>query len=258
MKKFAMLLPLAASFGGCFAFVAIHAQDAVTADPKHYSVVAENDQIRILRIKYGPNETSVMHYHPAGAAVYLTEATGTFTLPDGSVVPANGKKGMAVLAPAGAHKPHIDGNGFEGIQIELKTPPSDRFSVTGPEIDVTRQLLKDYEAGNWSQWQSHYSDTARAYHNSPAGVTPAVMQENLKKALTKIASYHFADKDRFFERVRNDEGETWVYFWGMWEGKVAATGKTIVTPVHLALKFDGHNKIVREYGFYDMSQLMSL
>ena len=28
--------------------------DAVTADPKHYSVSFENDVVRFLRVKYGP------------------------------------------------------------------------------------------------------------------------------------------------------------------------------------------------------------
>jgi hypothetical protein len=30
--------------------------DAVTADPKHYSVSFENDVVRFLRVKYGPGE----------------------------------------------------------------------------------------------------------------------------------------------------------------------------------------------------------
>ena len=33
----------------------LSAQDAVKADPKHYSVVSENDQVRILKVHYGPH-----------------------------------------------------------------------------------------------------------------------------------------------------------------------------------------------------------
>ena len=50
------------------------AQDAVTADPKHYKVEFENEQVRVLRISYGPGEKSVMHQHPANVAVFLTDA----------------------------------------------------------------------------------------------------------------------------------------------------------------------------------------
>ena len=41
------------------------AQDPVAVDPDHYKVVFENDQVRVLRITYGPQEESVMHEHPA-------------------------------------------------------------------------------------------------------------------------------------------------------------------------------------------------
>nr|NIR51506.1 hypothetical protein [candidate division KSB1 bacterium]NIS26908.1 hypothetical protein [candidate division KSB1 bacterium]NIT73741.1 hypothetical protein [candidate division KSB1 bacterium]NIU27639.1 hypothetical protein [candidate division KSB1 bacterium]NIU94275.1 hypothetical protein [candidate division KSB1 bacterium] len=40
------------------------AQDATKVDPKHYKVEFENDQVRVLRISYGPGEKSVMHEHP--------------------------------------------------------------------------------------------------------------------------------------------------------------------------------------------------
>src|ERR1039457_849026 len=57
------------------------AQDAVKADPKHYTVISENAQVRILKVHYGPHEKSVMHSHPATVAVFLTEAKGVFNFP---------------------------------------------------------------------------------------------------------------------------------------------------------------------------------
>jgi len=44
------------------------AEDGVVADPEHYTVEFENDKIRIIRIKYGPGEKSVMHTHGPNAA----------------------------------------------------------------------------------------------------------------------------------------------------------------------------------------------
>ena len=61
----------------------LSAQDAVKVDPKHYTVVTENDQVRILKAHYGPHEKSVMHSHPNTVAVFLTDAKGQFTFPDG-------------------------------------------------------------------------------------------------------------------------------------------------------------------------------
>ena len=50
--------------------------DPVTVDAKHYAVEAENDRVRVLRVKYGPREKSVMHAHPSVVAVFLTTNHG--------------------------------------------------------------------------------------------------------------------------------------------------------------------------------------
>ena len=42
----------------------VMAQDAVKVDPKHYTVMSENDKVRIVKVHYGPGEKSVMHSHP--------------------------------------------------------------------------------------------------------------------------------------------------------------------------------------------------
>ena len=103
------------------AAVPAFAQDAVEADPAHYSVVFENDQVRVLRIRYGPNEQGVMHSHPAGVAIYLDDINGEFTLPDGQVVNAQGKAREVVWTEAGAHQPrNLSDQPFELIQVELK------------------------------------------------------------------------------------------------------------------------------------------
>jgi quercetin dioxygenase-like cupin family protein len=81
------------------------AQDAVKADPKHYSVVSENDQVRILKAHYGPHEKSVMHSHPNTVAVFLTDAKGTFTFPDGKKQDFAVKAGDAQYAPGASHLP---------------------------------------------------------------------------------------------------------------------------------------------------------
>ncbi len=77
------------------------AQDAVKVDPKHYSVVSENDQVRILKVHYGPHEKSVMHSHPDTVAVFLTDAKGQFTFPDSAAathLPENtGDKDMELI-----------------------------------------------------------------------------------------------------------------------------------------------------------------
>jgi quercetin dioxygenase-like cupin family protein len=98
------------------------AQDAVKADPKHYSVVSENDQVRILKAHYGPHEKSVMHSHPDTVAVFLTDAKGTFTFPDGKKQDFAVKAGDSQFGPAATHLPENTGDqGLDVIVVELKS-----------------------------------------------------------------------------------------------------------------------------------------
>ena len=106
----------------CFCLAPIvSAQDAVKADPKHYTVVSENAQVRILKIHYGPHEKSVMHSHPASVIVPLTESKGTFTFPGGKKEDFDLKAGVAQYSAAITHLPENTGDaGFDAILIELK------------------------------------------------------------------------------------------------------------------------------------------
>ena len=76
----------------------VSAQDAVKADPKHYKVEFENDQVRVLRITYGPHEKSVMHEHPGVLAVFLTDGQAKFTFPDGKTQDASIRAGTTTRA----------------------------------------------------------------------------------------------------------------------------------------------------------------
>jgi quercetin dioxygenase-like cupin family protein len=99
----------------------LSAQDAVKVDPKHYTVVSENDQVRILKVHYGPHEKSVMHSHPNTVAVFLTDAKGTFTFPDGKKQDFAVKAGDSQYSPAASHLPENTGDKeMELIVVELK------------------------------------------------------------------------------------------------------------------------------------------
>ena len=55
--------------------------------------------------------------------------------------------------------------------------------------------------------------------------------------------------------VLTDDGETWVNCWLEWNGTLAANNKEIDIPIHLTYQFvDG--KIVREYGYWDASEIV--
>jgi quercetin dioxygenase-like cupin family protein len=103
------------------AAMSAHAQDAVTADPKHYKVEFENEQVRVLRISYGPGEKSVMHEHPANIAVFLTDGRVTFTTPDGKSEEVTIKAGATMWGPGEKHLPaNVGDKPFELVLVELK------------------------------------------------------------------------------------------------------------------------------------------
>jgi quercetin dioxygenase-like cupin family protein len=104
---------------------AAYAQDPVKVDPKHYKIESENDQVRVLRISFGPGEKSVMHEHPANIAVFLTDVHGKFTLPDGKAQEAHPKAGMVEWDTGGKHLPeNVGKKRFELILVELKSKPA--------------------------------------------------------------------------------------------------------------------------------------
>lgn len=95
--------------------------DPVEVDPKHYKVELENDRVRVLRIKYGPGEKSVMHGHPALVGVFLTNGHSRFTYPDGRVEDIQMKAGDVMAFEAFTHLPeNLSDQPLEVIAIELK------------------------------------------------------------------------------------------------------------------------------------------
>jgi quercetin dioxygenase-like cupin family protein len=101
------------------------AQDAAKVDAKHYKVEFENDQVRVLRITYGPHEKGVMHSHPASVVVYLTGGSARFTMPGGKTQDAPMKAGTVQWADPTTHLPeNLGDKGFEVIQVELKGKPA--------------------------------------------------------------------------------------------------------------------------------------
>lgn len=106
---------------GLLVFPVLAQDDPTEVDPQHYSVVFENDTVRVLRITYGPGEKSVMHYHPDAVAVALTDHHVEFEMPDGEKMEAHATAGETWWTEAGEHLPQNLGDyPMELILVEMK------------------------------------------------------------------------------------------------------------------------------------------
>lgn len=120
------------------------AQDPVKVDPKHYTVMLDNEQVRVLKIQYGAKEKSVMHEHPGSVVVFVTNSNVQFTLPDGSKVKGGGKAGDVQFADAGKHMPqNMGAAAMQGVLVELKGGPAGSAKVTldPVKVDPTRHKV---------------------------------------------------------------------------------------------------------------------
>jgi hypothetical protein len=97
-------------------------KNAVVADPKHYSVEFENDVLRVVRINYGPGESSVMNSHEANCSIMISGGDFKMELPDGSIAEAPlSEVGDVNCGDAEAHLPmNVGETGSEVILVELK------------------------------------------------------------------------------------------------------------------------------------------
>ncbi len=168
------LLPIAAVlfFMGCAETRApSDYPDAVTADPAHYSVEFENDAVRLLRVRYGPGEESVMHYHPAICSVALGEASWKMTDAEGAETESTNVLGEVECNEENAHLPeNTSSASSEVVLIEFKegatagtatweepdapTADPDHYSVEF-ENDVARLIRIQYEPGDATVMHRH-------------------------------------------------------------------------------------------------------
>jgi quercetin dioxygenase-like cupin family protein len=105
----------------CFTAAAAIAQDPVKVDPKHYKLVSENAQVRILKFHYGPHEKSVMHSHPNLVAIFFVDGRAKFTMADGTSQERAMKAGDSMWMEAETHLPeNLGDTPIEGVLVEMK------------------------------------------------------------------------------------------------------------------------------------------
>ena len=179
----------------------VRAQDAVKVDPEHYKVEMENDFVRVLRITYGPGEKSVLHEHPKGVAVFLTDYNVQFTLPSGEEVPIAGNKGQVIWSDGEKHQPSNIGTApMELIQVELKNGAISTFDLKAAKAEIDEnnrrfmELISKKDAAGLAQLYTNDGQFMGANMTSSKGkdAIQATFQNYFNSGIAKIELQNLA------------------------------------------------------------------
>ncbi|EAZ82007.1 nuclear transport factor 2-like protein [Algoriphagus machipongonensis] len=138
------------------------------------------------------------------------------------------------------------------ILMIVSCSQNQRYTQQSPEIEIFESVVANYVNGEWSEYESKYAEGAEIFFNAteenPSSIQEAIAGQRLN--LEPLSSYTIETDDDELEMVVTDDGETWVNYWGLWKGTIAATGETIETPIHITSQFvDG--KIVKTFGYWN-------
>ncbi len=125
------------------------AQDPVTVDSAHYKVIAENAQVRVLKISYPVGGKSVPHQHPDSIVIPLATSNVHFANADGTSRDEELAAGTAMYAPAGVHTPSNMGKtAVDAILVEFKgaNPGTATLLTARPNMDL--KMLAEGPRGN--------------------------------------------------------------------------------------------------------------
>lgn len=96
-------------------------QDAIQVAPDVYSVLFENDRVRLLQYHMQPGDNSAPHSHPSYLAYSLSDGTITFHTPSGESFDADMESGQTIWREAEDHSATNNGSSdVRGLLFELK------------------------------------------------------------------------------------------------------------------------------------------
>jgi len=95
--------------------------DALQTAPDVYSLIMENERVRVLEVRFRPGQKALMHSHPDHVIYVLKDAKLKITLPNGKSNEVNLKTGQAVWMEAGEHAAeNLGKTEASNLVIELK------------------------------------------------------------------------------------------------------------------------------------------
>lgn len=136
----------AATFLG-MATTVVLAQDPTKVEPKHYKLNFENDRVQVVSVHYGPHEQSVLHDHPGGVVVSLTEAHLRLIDENGKVREVFSKAGEVRWYPAFKHRvENLGDTPYDAVYVGIKGKLAASTNSDDPTVamnDETKKLIAE-------------------------------------------------------------------------------------------------------------------
>lgn len=132
----------------CLVTASMLAQDPTKVEPKHYKLDFENDRVQVVSVHYGPHEKSVLHDHPGGVVVSLTEAHLRFTDENGKVREVFAKSGEVRWYPPFKHKvENLGDTTYDAVYIGVKGKLAAANAAKDPTNaldEETKKMVAEY------------------------------------------------------------------------------------------------------------------
>jgi len=127
------------------AISASSAQDPLKVESAHYRLAFENEAVQVVYIHYGPHEKSMLHQHPAGVVVNLTDGHLRFTDQGGGTQEVHAIHGEARWFPPLKHRvENLSNTAYDGVYIGVKGkgagPGASQGAIT-PDPAINAMLL---------------------------------------------------------------------------------------------------------------------
>lgn len=97
------------------------ANDPVQVAKNVYSLIMENEFVRVLHAHFKPGAAAVMHYHPNHVIYVMADGLIKISTPDGKKTDVALKAGQAIWMPAGQHAAeNLGKTDAHNLVVELK------------------------------------------------------------------------------------------------------------------------------------------
>jgi quercetin dioxygenase-like cupin family protein len=178
----AVAAALAIAFGAACSSGSDSPGDPVATAPGHYSVMLENDVVRVLRIRYAPGDRTEMHHHPDGIVVALNGSQTRFTLPDGTTQDISLPTDAGNYMPAGDHgAENVGAVELEAILVEFKGAQAGTATLPTAREGQSMTMLAEGAFG------SAYRVAAEPTSEEAAGTTHEFDQVVIALAPTEVS-----------------------------------------------------------------------